>query len=46
MDEAAEEMVTTALSLKNYPDNISVNVIWYLGEDAGSAQEKEEEDDA
>lgn len=32
MDEAAQEMVKTALDLKVYPDNISVNVIWYLGE--------------
>ena len=31
MDEAAEQMVETALQLKVYPDNISVNVIWYHG---------------
>lgn len=33
MDEAAEEMIKTALDLKVYPDNISVNIIWYLGTD-------------
>ena len=32
LDEAAEQMVDTALKLRVYPDNISVNVIWYLGE--------------
>ena len=32
VDEAAENMIKTALEQKNYPDNISVNVIWYLGE--------------
>lgn len=31
MDDAAHEMIKTALDLKNYPDNASVNVIWYLG---------------
>ena len=31
MDEAAEQMVETALQLKVYPDNISVTVIWYHG---------------
>ena len=33
IDEAAENMVETALKLRVYPDNISVNVIWYLGDD-------------
>ena len=31
IDEAAETMVETALKLRVYPDNISANVIWYLG---------------
>ncbi len=31
MDEAAQEMVKTALDLKTYPDNISVIIAWYLG---------------
>lgn len=33
LDEAAQEMVKTALDLKNYKDNVSVNVIWYFGEE-------------
>ena len=33
MEDAAEEMIQTALRLKVYPDNISVNVIWYHGND-------------
>lgn len=33
MDEAAEQMVETALKLRVYPDNISVNVIWYHGDE-------------
>ena len=32
MDEATEQMVETALKLRVYPDNISVNVLWYHGE--------------
>ena len=32
LDEATEQMVDTALKLRVYPDNISVNVIWYLEE--------------
>lgn len=31
MDEAAEMMVGTALDLRNYADNISVNIMWYHG---------------
>ena len=34
MDEAAEQMIETALKLRVYPDNLSVNVIWYLWETA------------
>lgn len=33
LDEAAKEMVKTALDLRNYPDNISANIIWYWGEE-------------
>lgn len=33
LDDAAREMVKTALDLRNYPDNISVNIVWYLGEE-------------
>ena len=33
MDEAAERMIETALKLRVYPDNISVNVMWYHGND-------------
>lgn len=32
VDEAAEEMIETALQLRNFPDNICVNIIWYKGE--------------
>lgn len=31
IEEAAKAMVDTALELKTYPDNISVDVAWYLG---------------
>ena len=33
MDKAAERMIETALKLRVYPDNISVNVMWYHGND-------------
>lgn len=36
LDDAAQEMVKTALSLKTYPDNISVNIAWYLGTEGGN----------
>ena len=32
VDEACENIVKTVLDLKNYRDNISVNILWYLGE--------------
>ena len=31
MDEAAEKIISDSLSFNNYFDNLSVNVIWYLG---------------
>ena len=31
IDAVAETIIETALSLKNFPDNCSVNVIWYPG---------------
>lgn len=33
IDAAAEEMIEAALRLKNFPDNLSVNIIWYHGGD-------------
>lgn len=39
LDEAAQKMIETALDLKNYPDNISVNIIWYLGDDIEQEEE-------
>lgn len=31
--EAAEKMINTALDLRRYQDNISVNIVWYLGKE-------------
>ena len=42
MDDAAHEMIKTALDLKNYPDNASVNVIWFFGPDAGTDRSQEQ----
>lgn len=32
MDEATEQMVNNALKLRTFPDNISVNAVWYFSE--------------
>ena len=31
MDDAAERIIQDSLSFNNYSDNLSVNVVWYLG---------------
>ena len=33
IEDAAEQMIQSALESKVFPDNISVNVIWYLGKE-------------
>lgn len=33
LDAAADRMIETALKLRNFPDNLSVNIIWYHGDE-------------
>lgn len=38
-DEATENLINLVLEQKNFADNISVNVIWYLGEQEGGEED-------